>query len=142
MSKFSIQNNLYSENILSKNLNSNFFRVGNIITSPTLTNGSSYTIIPNGGITNIILGTLDNSSSNISIDLDIDTTNSEIGDIINIYFKISNPGSNNVNINLSSSFYYTQCGGYQANPNFNSFERLALPFIFDGEKFVNTYDNC
>jgi len=48
---------------------------------------------------------------------------------------------NRVHFVLSEKFYYTSCDEYNSDNQMNT-ERIVIKFIYDGEKFVCTNDNC
>ena len=51
-----------------------------------------------------------------------------------------NKQNNNVGVIFDENFYLA-CGGAYTN-NYSNNDRIVIEFIFDGEKFVNTDDNC
>jgi len=48
---------------------------------------------------------------------------------------------NRVHFVLSENFYYSNCGEYSINNRVDN-EHIVIKFIYDGEKFVCTNDNC
>jgi acetyltransferase-like isoleucine patch superfamily enzyme len=80
---------------------------------------------------------VDNSLSDVYINVDINTDNANIGDTCVI---MANNLYNNKKsyISFTKRFFYTACGDDQTEIN----NRFATKFIFDGEKYVCTYDNC
>lgn len=86
---------------------------------------------------------IDNSSSPVIWDLDVNTSKSKIGDILNIIALPTNPGGLNlITVNLSSNFYLTKCGSPNSTVDITLLERTVTPFTFDGTKYVCTIDNC
>jgi len=132
------------------NVNSSVNEVYNdstsINNSSLLTYPDTTTIVPNKRNYVIIFQTIDNSTSTFKFLLNVDTSKSQINDQLTIMMKISNPSGNSIKMILSTNFYLTYCGGNVANgiieTYIENFERLVFTFIFDGQKFVCTYDNC
>lgn len=118
----------YQQNILAYNV------IGNTI---SFSNGN-FKIIPTSNYY-IISIKVDNTYSDVDVFFDVDVSSSNIGDQVVLIIKTMSY-ENNAYINFSDNFYYTGCGGTANSENVN--ERIALNFIFDGEKFVNTNDNC
>jgi hypothetical protein len=98
-----------------------------------------FTINPNNRYV-VVRFVINNLISNVNLSLDINTSNVNIGDILVIFIKKEAP-NNNINCSLSNKFYILRCGDFDDNFNLPS-ERNSLKFIFDGEKYVSTYDNC
>ena len=111
----------------------------------TITIGETNTINPNNHRSYVAkFATIDNTST-VAFTLDIDTSQSQIGDLVVVFLQpqiVSGSTIHHINMTLSSKFFYTACGSHVTTLNVSDLERLALPFIYDGEKFVNTYDNC
>ena len=85
---------------------------------------------------------IDNSSGTSVINLDIETESSSIGDVFTLMIKQTNINEDNrVHFVLSEKFYYANCGEYNSDNQMNT-ERIVIKFIYDGEKFVCTNDNC
>lgn len=88
-------------------------------------------------------GVIDNSTANFEFSLTVDTTNAEMGDRLQLFTKYaSTTGDFDATINLSSDFYFTQCGDVETSYGNQELERLVYIYTFDGEKYVCTYDNC
>ena len=83
---------------------------------------------------------INNTSSDVNLNLDINTENVNVGDILVLFIKRESE-SFNVTCNLSNNFYYLCGGGEESNFNLDE-ERICSKFIYDGDKYVNTYDNC
>jgi len=108
----------------------NFPNTDTIITP---TNGNTIAIMttPLGGI----------------ITIGVDISSSQLGDSLTIIFKIL---SSHVpkKVIFDSDFYLVQCGDPNNTLSLNGStlgpfpERWLITFIFDGEKFINTFDNC
>ena len=47
-----------------------------------------------------------------------------------------------IEMGLSTNFFYTHCGNYSPTSHFVNLERILILFYFDGEKYVNTADSC
>jgi hypothetical protein len=90
------------------------------------------------------------SSSQQEIHFTADLSQCVIGDIIWIFLQVSpqSPGSVMVtfaDVNLpQSAFFVTACGGSSPEIGFTIApgKRFAQLFVFDGEKLINTNDNC
>lgn len=105
-----------------------------------VTNNQNIVIDLNGRHHIIVdFGEIDTASNSVEINLDAKTAGCEIGDQFIIMWK--NPETGTVTLHLSSNFYFTRCGGANQDSNFTQ-RRLMIPFMFDGEIFCNTYDNC
>jgi hypothetical protein len=115
----------------------------NTVVYPSIVVSGTYTVNPSG-VTNYIVAfeEIDNSSNNITFTVNAVTTSASIGDRVVLMFKISNPNSHSVNLLLGSQFFYISCGDLDSNVSIGGYERYVIEFIYDGEKFVNTYDNC
>ncbi len=91
--------------------------------------------------------TIDNNNSNLdySIHLDVDTTNCLPGDRLILIIKTVTDFSYNVNLFLSSKFYLLACGEIR-NPDVGESYgidiRNVIKFIYDGEVYLNSDDNC
>ena len=136
--------NIKTASIVSKNIESvNYNTETNTVVYPEIVINGTYTVNPSG-VTNyiVVFDTIDNSSQLITFTVNANTTSASIGDRVVLMFKISNPNSNDVDMYLGEQFYYTACGGETTNRNIGSLERFVIEFIYDGEKYVNTYDNC
>lgn len=107
----------------------------------------------NGGVVNIDpqnfrnvivdFGLIDNSAANFAFSLTVDTTNAEMGDRLQLFTKYASTTSGfSVTVNLSTDFYFTQCGSVETSYTNQDLERLVYIYTFDGEKYVCTYDNC
>ena len=88
---------------------------------------------------------IDNSSGTSILNLYIDTNSSSIGDIFTLMITQSNINEDNednrVHFVLSENFYYSNYGAYSSNNRMDS-EHIVIKFIYDGDKFVCTNDNC
>jgi hypothetical protein len=50
--------------------------------------------------------------------------------------------NNPVYISFTEKFYYTACGNDETTSQTQISQRFVTKFIFDGQKYVCTYDNC
>lgn len=136
--------NIKTANITSDNIQSiNYNTETNTIVHPSIVINGTYTVNTSGATNYIVVFDLiDNSTNNINFTVNANTSSASIGDRVVLMFKISNPTVRTVNMTLGSQFYYTFCGGSSSNVSLGSYERYVIEFIYDGEKYVNTYDNC
>jgi hypothetical protein len=125
---FSIQNSSFSfeEKLISFLPSKGFYNIGDIITP----NSSNYSAIFN----------VDNSQSPVTLNLDVNNSSSNIGNILNIMITVVSPGSNDIILNLSSNFYRISNGNEVSTLNIGNYRRLVLVFTFDGTFYVSTYD--
>lgn len=101
-----------------------------LVLNHTITTNARYTIVNFSGL-------LDGSYVFNAV-----TTSAQIGDKL-VFMVMSNLSSPLVTVDFNTSKYYTL-----ACPSPNSYiditlqERRVVPFIFDGTKWVSTYNNC
>ena len=73
----------------------------------------------------------------------VNTTNANMGDQLVLFFSFSAPNYS-YTINLSSDFYYTECG--RAISTFlnsgSGLQYKSSTFVYNGEKYINTDDSC
>ncbi len=71
-----------------------------------------------------------------------DKTKIQINDFLTIMTK-ADPNAGTISfIFRDSDFFLTGCGSSRSSLQISGVERNVCKFIFDGEKFVSTYDNC
>lgn len=135
-----------AHNVISDNIQTSIFtsdNINTIVNTPIVQDGT-YTVDP-FGVHNYIIAfdIIDNGSESINFTLDANTELSTINDKVILMFKLVSSGisANNVNMTLTDKFYYTYGGDVLETYNIKNLERLVIEFIYDGEKFVNTYDN-
>lgn len=110
-------------------------------------NGSFF-ISPRGSQNLIISIGVNNDKEVVNLDIDIDTSMSEIGDKLSLIVIVSNQVADDtqpdVNLTLSDKFYLIRCGEteIQFPINLSYSSRNIFNFMFDGDKYVNTKDNC
>jgi hypothetical protein len=123
-------NNITNQNTLTLNINSKLisFSQGNFILKPS------------GNDNYVTKFVIDNNFKDVDIYLNIETSNSNIGDLYTLMVSYSS-AENSVRIHFNDNFYFI-AGGEYANYYTMENDRLVLEFIYDGEKFVNTDDNC
>ncbi len=103
---------------------------------------NTYTIDPDVNRNFVMkFDTIDNNADSLTFTLDIDRTHAEINDQVTIIFIITTT-NHPVNMILSDNFWYTRCGSRTSSYNLTGNLRWALQFIYDGEKYVNSTDNC
>lgn len=109
-------------------------RTGDMIGNISFRNGT-FTIYPNGNKNVVAKFIVDNSISSSILNIDISITEETlVGDTFVLMIKQILYNENNVIFNLSDNFFYS-------SNNLLGIERLVVKFIFDGEKYVSTYDN-
>lgn len=78
--------------------------------------------------------------NNTNIYFTIDSKNSKIGDQLVL---MASRNTNDVIIHFPSNVYYTQCRRRQLSVTLTTnYNRLAQYFIYDGEYWVFSGDNC
>ena len=137
-------NSIMTNNIVSENIQSSSFSDSytNTVVHTELVPNGTYTINPSGVHNYILVFDIIDNTNIVNFSLDAVTTSATINDKVTVMFKIAHPSTHNVNMTLSSEFYYTQCGDVSPVTNIGGNERYVIEFIFDGEKYVNTNDNC
>ena len=138
-------NTINTTNIISNNIQTTSYTSGavNTIVTPSVVYDGIYTINPNGVDSYILnFNIIDNNLEQRHFTIDADTTLAQVNDRVVLMFKVTNAGGNTVTCNLSSDFYYTRCGEYSTSFLISGLERMVIEFFYDGEKYVNTYDNC
>ena len=105
----------------------NVLSFSNSTTSLDITTNSRYTFVMfNGLLENDVSFSQTNKS------------NAKIGDMLRISGKTET--EDGIIFSFNSDFYVWGCGGERTVVSFIT--RMIISFIFDGEKWVNTYDNC
>ena len=122
--------NISNEKTLSYDVNSKFvsFSTGN------------FNIKPLGNDNYVTKFVIDNTFRDVDVYLNIDTLNSNIGDLY-ILMVSSTSAEYSVRIHFNDNFYFVVSGEY-ANDYTIENNRIVLEFTYDGEKFVNTDNNC
>jgi len=133
-------NNLYAENIHTTAITTN---ISNTIVHTDIVPDGVYTV-NTSGVHNyiIVFNTIDNTSSSVNFTIDAYTPSASLGDKVTLMFKPSVVGGNQIHMTLSNDFYYTSCGDLNTSENLQNLQRWVFNFTFDGEKYVNTKDNC
>ena len=156
-----IKSNTVYDTTNSYKINANTIRVGNVISeniqTSSFTTNISNTVIHTGIVVDgtytvntsgdpqyiLVFDTINNDSGSITFTIDADTTSASINDRVILMFKVTNPNAGNdyaVNMYLGSQFFYT-AGGVVDHYDISNFERMVIEFIYDGEKYVCTYNN-
>lgn len=138
-------NTINTTNIISNNIQTTSYASGavNTIVTPSVVYDGIYTVNANGTDSYILnFNIIDNNLETRNFTLNANTTLAQVNDRVILMFKVTNAGGNTVTCNLSSNFYYTKCGDYVSTFTISGFERMVIEFFYDGEKYVNTYDNC
>jgi len=138
-SKIKTNTKLYDE------IKTNLSRTGDMIGNISYSNGT-FTIHPNGNRNVVGKFIVDNSKSSVNLNIDVDITEeTSVGDTLVLMIKQLFYEKNNIIFNLSDNFFYVTCGEVNNTNNQlneNTSERIVIKFIFDGEKYVCSYDNC
>jgi len=142
-SSYLSSNNFYSK---VKTLSTKF---DNITNEKTLTHdvkskfvsfsNGSFMLKPSGSDNYVTKFVVDNTNSDVDLFLNIDTSNSNIGDLC-IIMVICKSEVYQVRIHFDNNFFMTCAGDFTDNFSING--RIVIQFTYDGEKFVNTDDNC
>ena len=133
-----------AHNVISDNIQTSIFTSDNIntVVNTSIVQDGTYTVDP-FGVHNyiIVFDIIDNGIDPINFILDANTELSTVNDKVILMFKLVSSGvsANNVNMTLTDKFYYTSFGNIYDTYNIKKLERLVIEFIYDGEKFVNTY---
>lgn len=144
-----VSNNVVSAiNVNADSITSDNIKVYNIVSDSertiqqlSLPVDDTIIIDPNNNRTFIVtFDTIENSEVSVESTIDVTSEDSQIGDMLIFMFKFS--GTNTVRINLTSNYYFTACGETRTYIQLGNYERWVVPFMYDGEKFVNTEDNC
>ncbi len=109
-----------------------------IVLTPT---ESSVTISPNGRRTFASFNS--ELSSNVSIALN--DSSCLVGDELIVSSKVASDAESSVQLTFSTDFVYTACGSNNESENIVSIDagdRWLGHFWFNGDKFINYYDNC
>jgi hypothetical protein len=80
---------------------------------------------------------------NTTLNFVMNNTNAYVGDEMTWIIDITNVETININLPLRY-FYYTQCGEVSESLNSDDLftSILVLPWIFDGNVWISTWDNC
>jgi hypothetical protein len=133
-SKVKTDTKIYDE-FRSQTINTNV-----VISNSIKFSNGSFLISPVG--TNFVAKfVIDNSFNDVYINVDINTDNADIGDTCVIMAK-NMYNNNQTYISFTERFFYTACGNDETTSQTPINERFATKFIFDGEKYVCTYDTC
>jgi len=121
--------NIANEKTLTHDINSKFVSFYN----------GTFMLKPSGNDNYVTKFIVDNTYSDANIYLNVDTSNSNIGDLYTL-IVICQSTNNSVFVHFDNNFYLVLCGDYSDSCEVNN--RIVLEFTYDGEKFVNTDDNC
>lgn len=88
---------------------------------------------------------LDNTTAVVNYTLQLDSSESVLGDIAIVFFKVVDPaGTNSVNISFGNNIYVTKCGDpipLTSSLDILGFSDFAMLLTFDGEYFVQCNEN-
>jgi len=115
----------------------------NVVLSNSIQFGNgSFLIAPSGEKNFVAKFVVDNSLSEVYINVDININDSVAGDTC--VFMVKNLYNNikPVYISFTEKFYYVACGNNVTTFQTQVNKRFVVKFIFDGEKYVCTNDNC
>ena len=114
----------------------------NVVLSNSIKFKNGFFLINPSGERNFVAKfVVDNSLDDVYINIDINTDDSTTGDTCVLLIKKLN-NNNNVYVSFTQSFFYVACGEDETESQTQINTRFASKFIFDGEKYVGTYDNC
>jgi len=140
-------NTINTTNIISNNIQTSTYTSSavNTVLNASIEYDETFTVNANGSH-NYVLAfyIIDNNSETRNFTIDAETSLAQINDRVVLMFKVTNFDSeaNSVICNLTNNFFYTRCGDKVTSFNIADFERMVIEFFYDGEKYVNTYDNC
>jgi hypothetical protein len=132
-SKVKTDTKIYDE-VRSQTINTN------VVISNSIKYGNGSFLISPSGSNFVSKFVVDNSSSVVYINIDINTDNSDIGDTCVIMVK--NLFNNKTYISFTERFFYLACGNDETTSQTEINGRFVTKFIFDGEKYVCSYDGC
>jgi hypothetical protein len=139
-------NTINTTNIISNNIQTSTYTSSavNTVLNASIVYDDTFTVNANGAHNYVLaFNIINNDSETRTFTIDAVTNLSQINDRVVLMFKVTNSiEPNSVTCNLSNKFYYTKCGTEVSSFNIADFERMVIEFFYDGEKFVNTYDNC
>ena len=140
-------NTINTTNIISNNIQTSTYTSSsvNTVLNASIIYDDVFTVNANGAHNYVLaFNIIDNNSETRTFTIDAETSLSQINDRVVLMFKVTNFDNEayNVNCYLTDKFYYAKCGDKVASFNIAGFERMVIEFFFDGEKYVNTYDNC
>jgi hypothetical protein len=140
-------NTINTSNIISNNIQTSTYTSSavNTVLNTSVVYDGTFTVNANGSHTYILVfDIINNSSETRNFTIDADINSAQINDRVVLMFKVTDYGNevNSVTCNLSDDFFYTKCGDKVSSFNIAKFERMVIEFFYDGEKYVNTYDNC
>jgi hypothetical protein len=115
----------------------------NVIPYPSINNDTDILITPTTSNTIVRFDTIDNTNNTVTINIDVNSSNNNVGDSLILLFKTIGNTSNAININLNTDgFVYAQCGGINNLFDISPFDRFNMTFVYDGSVFIDTNDNC
>ena len=141
-------NTIRAGNVISENIQTSSFttNITNTVVNTEIVIDGTYTVNTSGDPQYILVfDTINNDSGNVTFTIDANTTSASINDRVILMFKVTNPDAGNdysVNMYLGNQFLYTSCGNAVDYYDISNFERMVIEFIYDGEKYVCTNDNC
>ena len=139
-------NTINTVNIISDNIQTSSYTSSavNTVVTPSVVYDGTYTVNANGSHNYVLaFNIIDNNIEARDFTINADTGSAQINDRVVLMFKVTDPkGPHHVTCHLSNEFYYTACGGKVTTIRISEFERMVVEFFYDGEKYVNTYDNC
>ena len=91
----------------------------------------------------IISATIDNSTAAASFTPVMESTRAKIGDLVIVLITISAPlSANAATINIPANAYVTYAGVPTNSIPVTGYSYFGLLLMFDGEKFIQTTENC
>jgi hypothetical protein len=141
-------NTIKAGNVISENIQTSSFttNITNTVIHTSIVVEGTYTVNTSGDPQYILVfDTINNNTGSVTFTIDADTSSASINDRVILMFKVTNPNAGGdyvVNMYLGNQFFYTACGDVVDHYNIANFERMVIEFIYDGEKYVCTNDNC
>jgi len=91
----------------------------------------------------IISATIDNTTEAASFTPVIESATAKIGDLVIVLIEISAPFfANEATINIPANAYVTFAGVPTNSISVTGYQFFGLLLMFDGEKFIQTTENC
>ena len=140
-------NTINTTNIISNNIQTSTYTSSavNTVLNTSVIYDDVFTVNATGSHNYVLaFDIIDNNSETRNFTIDAETSLAQINDRVVLMFKVTNSDSeaNSVTCHLSDKFFFTKCGDKVSAFNIAGFERMVIEFFYDGEKYVNTYDNC
>jgi hypothetical protein len=127
--------------ISSRNQNSASREKSSIILNEQSGSEGTYEISPSSLVTQVTFSAP--LEENTTLNFVVNNMNAYVGDEMVWIIDITNVETITINLPIKY-FYYTQCGEVTESLNSDDLYTsiLVLPWFFDGESWISTWDNC